>query len=69
MINSLMNKRYLYGLFALLVSTLACEPVFAIGWEELLLLFILFAILIGPQLYRFIRRLEEFLKYEKKGKS
>jgi len=61
-----MNKKFGYGLLALLVSTLACEPVFAIGWEELLLLFILFAILLGPPLYQFFRRLEEFWKYEKK---
>jgi hypothetical protein len=63
------NKKFLLGLFVVLLSTLACEPVFAIGWEELLLLFILFAILLGPPLYRFIRRLEEFLKHEKKSKS
>jgi len=60
------NKKFLLGLFVVLLSTLACEPVFAIGWEELLLLFILFAILLGPPLYRFFRRIEEFRKYKKK---
>jgi hypothetical protein len=29
------------------------------------LLFLLFAILLGPPLYRFIRRLEKFVKREK----
>ena len=51
-----------FGIAAILLSALACEPVFAIGWEELLIFFILFAILLGPPLYRFIRALERFLK-------
>ena len=63
-----MNKKFLYGLLALLLSTLACEPVIAIGWEEALFLVILFAILLGPPLYRFFRRIEEFRKFKKKDK-
>jgi hypothetical protein len=63
-----MNKRYLYGWLALFLSALACEPIFAIGWNELFLLILLIAFLFGPPLYRFIRRLEEFLKREKKDK-
>jgi hypothetical protein len=54
-----------FGIAVLLLTTLACEPVFAIGWQELLLFFILFAILLGPPLYRFLRALERFLKREK----
>ncbi len=68
MTNRLMNKKYFYGLLALVISTLACEPMFAIGWEELLILFILLTILLGPPLYRLIRRLEKLLKSEKKNK-
>ncbi len=63
-----MNKRFLYGLLALGISTLACEPVIAIGKNELLCLLILIIILLGPPLYKFARRVEQFLKSEKKGK-
>ncbi len=62
------KKRYLYGLLALLLSALACEPIIAVGWNELLILLLLFVFLLGPPLYRFVRRLEEFLKREKKDK-
>jgi hypothetical protein len=61
-------KKFLFGWAVLLLSTFACEPVFAIGWEELLLFFVLLAILLGPPIYRFFRRLEEFRKHEKKNK-
>ncbi len=60
-----MKWEFRLGIATLLLSTLACEPVFAIGWEELLLLFLLFAILFGPPLYRIFRRIEEFRKYKK----
>ena len=63
-----MNKRFLPGLLALLMSMLACEPVIAIGRNELLCLLILIVVLLGPPLYKFARRMEEFLKHEKKEK-
>ena len=63
-----MNKRFLYGFLALLISALACEPVIAIGRNELLCLFIIIAVLLGPPIYRFLRRLEEFLSHPKKDK-
>jgi len=63
-----MKKRFLYGLFALLISTLACEPVIAIGKNELLCLLVLIIVLLGPPLYKFARRVEGFLKSEKKDK-
>jgi hypothetical protein len=50
------------------ISLLACEPVIAIGWKEIFYVFIFAAILLGPPLYRLIRRAEEFLKHEKKDK-
>jgi hypothetical protein len=64
-----MNKRGWYGLLALVFSTLACEPVIAIGKNELLCLLVLIIVLLGPPLYRFVRRVEEFLRREKKDKS
>jgi hypothetical protein len=64
-----MNKKLLVGLLALLFSTLACEPVIAIGKNELVCLLVLVLVLLGPPLYRFARRMEQFLKHEKKDKS
>jgi hypothetical protein len=53
-----MNCRLCTVLTVLLFGTLACQPVFAIGWEEILLFMILAAIALGPPLYRFLRKLE-----------
>jgi hypothetical protein len=57
-----MTQKLKLSIAVLLFSALACEPVFAIGWEELLVFFVLFLILLGPPLYRFMRALERFLK-------
>jgi hypothetical protein len=48
---------------------LACGPVIAISWNEFLLISLIMALLLGPPLYRFIRRLEQFLKREKKDRQ
>lgn len=56
----------LVGLTILLLSTLACEPVIAIGWEELLVLGIIIAILLGPMLLRFWRALNKLSGSRKK---
>jgi hypothetical protein len=66
--NYLMNKNLRCGLVVLLFSSLACKPVLAIGWNEFMFLFLLITVLLGPPLYRFIRRAEEFLKHEKRKK-
>jgi hypothetical protein len=63
-----MNKKFLIGLFAILISTLACEPVIAIGWRELFFVFVLMSFLFGPPLYRFIRRFEGSRKKDRKKK-
>lgn len=42
------------------LSLLACQPVFAIGWQEVLIVFALLAFLIGPPLYNLYRRWEKF---------
>ena len=39
----------------ILLSLLACRPVFAIGWGELLILFLLVAFLLGPILLKLAR--------------
>ena len=61
-----MNKKSLYGLVAILLGMLACSPVIAISWKELLVIGIVIAVLLGPPFYRFFRSMEEFWKYQKK---
>jgi hypothetical protein len=63
-----MYRRFLYGLLALVISTLACEPVIAVGKNELLCLLVLIVVLLGPPIYKFARRVEEFLKHKEKDK-
>jgi hypothetical protein len=62
----MMNKRFLRGLFPLLLSSLACQPVIAIGRNEFLIVLLIIVVLLGPPLYRLARRVEEFLKHRKK---
>jgi hypothetical protein len=52
----------LAGFIALLLCLLSCEPVIAIGWEELLAIVILIAILLGPLLLRLYRLLDKIQK-------
>ena len=68
-----MKQRQTYrafiGLAVLLLSMLACEPVIAIGWEELLFLAVLIAILLGPLLLRFWRALSKLHGKSKQDKE
>jgi hypothetical protein len=63
-----MNKILSYSLYVLLLTTLACRPVLTISWNEFLIVSLLFAVLLGPSLYRFARRVDEFLKSKEKNK-
>jgi len=54
------------GIAVLILGTLACEPIFAIGWKEILLVVVLAAFLLGPPLYRFLRRLEDYRRQKNK---
>jgi hypothetical protein len=56
----------LAGFCGLIFTLLACEPVIAIGWKEILFVVILLAFLFGPPVYRFIRRIENSLKQKDK---
>jgi hypothetical protein len=55
-----MHKRIALSLSLLTVSILACEPVIAIGWPEILIISGLVAFLLGPPLYKLYRRWEKF---------
>jgi hypothetical protein len=61
-----MKNRFGMALSALLLVTLACTPIFTIGWEEFLFLVFLVFLLIGPPLYRFLRRLENHRRKKEK---
>ena len=60
-----MIKKLLFGLSALILSTLACRPVLAVSWNEFLIIGVLFLVLLGPPLYRLIRRVEELFRQKK----
>ncbi|MEP0807125.1 MAG: hypothetical protein HRF47_16710 [Chloroflexota bacterium] len=55
-----MKKELWAGGSALILGVLACQPVLAIGWREAVLILLLVAWLIGPPVYRFLRRLEQW---------
>ena len=63
-----MSKEILGGLLAVVLSTLACGPVIAISWNEFLIIAAVFAVLLGPPMYRLLRRLEDFLRRARKEK-
>lgn len=46
-------KRILAAATLLGLSLLACRPVMTVGWEEILILVVLFLFLFGPPLFRF----------------
>jgi hypothetical protein len=52
----------------ILSGLLACRPVLAIGWGELLAIFLIMAVLLGPPLFRFWLSLSDFrdFKHNKK---
>jgi len=56
----------LAGLGVLLLANLACRPVLTIGWQEIGILILLLAFLLGPALFRLARRWEEFRTWKDK---
>ncbi len=59
------------GSIALLLNLLACRPMIAIGWPELIILVILIAILLGPlmfKMYRLLDKIQKASRNEKKKK-
>jgi hypothetical protein len=53
------------GVTALGISTLACEPVFVVGWQELTCIVLLAALLVGPLVYRLTRAWIKFQESRK----
>jgi hypothetical protein len=54
------------GAAGLLLGLLACRPVFAIGWGELVILFLIIAFLLGPLLLKLVRAWDAYQKSHKK---
>jgi len=60
------------SIIALGLAMTACRPVIAIGWPELIILFVLIAILLGPlmfRLYRFLDKVRKLGQAEEKKKN
>jgi hypothetical protein len=64
-----MHRASWLRLAALLLSTVACQPVIAMGWNEFLFLFLLVAVLLGPPVYKFVRRIERKFRGREKDKT
>jgi hypothetical protein len=60
------------GFFSIVITMLACRPIIAVGWPELIILVILIGVLLGPLMFRFYRFLDKIRKFnqaeEKKKK-
>jgi len=54
------------GVAVLLLGILGCQPIFAIGWREILIVVLIAVFLLGPPVYKFIRRFEEYRKQKDK---
>jgi hypothetical protein len=49
-----------FFLTGLALSLLACRPVLAVGWEEVLFVILLITFLLGPPLFHLYTRWEKF---------
>jgi membrane protein implicated in regulation of membrane protease activity len=56
------NYSVLLGMLTLWIAAIACRPIIAIGWTELIIIFILIAVLLGPLLFRLYRFLDNVQK-------
>ena len=61
-----MMCRICNALMILLLGVIACEPVFVIGWKETIFITGIVLLLIGPPIYRFIRKFEKTKKQNEK---
>ncbi|MBI5297768.1 MAG: hypothetical protein HY869_20005 [Chloroflexi bacterium] len=55
-------------LLVLCLVSLACEPVFVVGWQEVTLILLLAVFLVGPLVYRLLRAWIKFQDALKKKK-
>lgn len=69
-----MPRRYLIfiAILSFGIPALACRPIIAIGWPELIILIVLIAVLLGPlffRLYRFLDKVQKISRAEEKKKK
>ena len=60
-----------FSLIFLFLSLLACRPIIAIGWTEIIIILVLVVVLMGPllfRIYRFIDRINKAREDEEKKK-
>jgi len=57
------------GAMGVVLGLLACRPVFAIGWGELVILFVVIAFLLGPILLKLARAWSAFQESQKKKRD
>ena len=50
------------GFLSMVAMLLACRPIIAIGWPELIILVVLIGVLLGPLMFRFYRFLDKVRK-------
>jgi hypothetical protein len=66
----MMKHTHLRILFStLIVSTISCRPVMTVGWQEILILAVIIALLFGPILFRLYRRWDEFRQWKSQDKK
>lgn len=56
------HRRILLSSTTLLLSLLACRPIIAIGWTELIIIIVLVTVLLGPLMYRIYRFIDKVQK-------
>ena len=59
------------GFLSVIMTLLACRPIIAIGWPELIILIVLISVLLGPlmfRLYRFLDKVKKVSQSEEKKK-
>lgn len=61
-----MNRHSPAPLLALVLASLACRPVFVVGWQEILLVLLLAVFLLGPPVYRLLRAWIQFQESRKR---
>jgi hypothetical protein len=62
------HSQIFIAIAALLLTSLACEPVIVIGWDELFIIFLVIAFLFGPLIFRFWRAYNKYKNESRKKK-
>jgi len=68
-VKEFVNARFSCLIGVLLLSTMACRPVISVGWQEILIIGILFVLLLAFPLYRFYKKVVEFQSRSELTKS